>query len=46
MAFTQTIRSRIVGFFLPIFSVAFIGVPLMIGGGIMVATIDVLFMST
>lgn len=46
MAFTQTIRARIIGFFLPTFSVAFIGVPLVIGGGIMAATIDVLFMST
>jgi hypothetical protein len=42
MAFTQQLRARMMGILLPIFSVAFIGVPLIIGGGVMVATVDVL----
>lgn len=46
MAFTHSIRTRIIGALLPVFSVAFIGIPLMIGGSVLVATIDVLFMST
>jgi hypothetical protein len=45
MNLTQTIRARIIGIFLPIFSVAFVGVPLVIGGGVLVATIDVLLLS-
>jgi hypothetical protein len=44
MASTHSIRARIIGVFLPIFTVAFIGVPLVISGGVMLATIDVLFL--
>jgi len=42
MQFTQKIRARIIGILLPIFSVAFVGVPFLIGGGVLVATVDVL----
>jgi hypothetical protein len=42
MEFTQKIRARIIGFLMPIFSVAFVGVPFLIGGGVLVATVDVL----
>lgn len=41
--FTQKIRARMIGILLPIFSVAFVGVPFLIGGGVLVATVDVLF---
>ena len=42
MEFTQKIRARMIAILLPIFSVAFVGVPFLIGGGILVATVDVL----
>ena len=38
MQFTQKIRARIIGILLPIFSVAFVGVPFLV----LVATVDVL----
>jgi hypothetical protein len=42
MQFTQKIRARIIGILLPVFSVAFVGVPFLIGGGVLVPTVDVL----
>jgi hypothetical protein len=45
MEFTQKIRARIIGILLPIFSVAFVSVPFTIGGGVLVATADVLLKS-
>lgn len=45
MEFTQAIRAGITAILAPIFSLAFIGVPLVIGGSILIASADVLFMS-
>lgn len=44
MEFTDTIRTRIIGILSPIFSVAFICVPLLVFGGVLVATAHVLIM--
>lgn len=44
MEFAQTIRAAVTAILAPIFSLAFVGVPLAIGGSVLVATADVLFM--
>ncbi len=43
--FAQTIRAAVTAILAPIFSLAFVGVPLVIGGSVLAATADVLFMS-
>lgn len=45
MDFAQTIRAAVTAILAPIFSLAFVGVPLVIGGSVLAATADVLFMS-
>ncbi|MGE5320744.1 MAG: hypothetical protein ACM3KD_11230 [Hyphomicrobiaceae bacterium] len=45
MELAHAIRAGFIAILAPIFSLAFVGVPLMIGGGVLVATADVLLMS-
>jgi hypothetical protein len=45
MEFTQAIRAGVAAILAPIFSLAFVGIPLVIGGSILVASADVLLMS-
>jgi hypothetical protein len=42
MEFTQKLRARIISILTPVFTIAFVSVPLIIGGGVMFATVDVL----
>ncbi len=44
MEFTQAIRARFIGILSPIFAVAFVGIPLVTVGGVLVATAHVLLM--
>ena len=45
MKFTQAIRAAVTTILAPIFSLAFVGVPLVLGGSILAASADVLFIS-
>ncbi|MBI3433438.1 MAG: hypothetical protein HY018_14650 [Hydrogenophilales bacterium] len=45
MEFAHTIRAAVTAILAPIFSVAFVGIPLVVGGSVLVASADVLFMS-
>ena len=44
MKFAQAIRAGITAILAPLFSIAFVGVPLVIGGGILAASAEILFL--